>query len=114
MLFDEHMLSLDDAAKLLPGGKSKSTLYRWWKTGYRGVRPECRMIGRNLYTSREALDRFTAAVADAAAGPMPEAVPEAAEPSPPPPPAKVKTAPAAKPVFDAEAILARAGIRLAS
>src|SRR4051794_24378219 len=109
------MLPLEDAAKLLPGGKSKSALYRWWKTGYRGVRLECRMIGRNLYTSREALDRFTAAVADAAAGPIEKAVAEAAEPSPPPQPLpKIKTAPAVKPVFDAEAILARAGIRLAS
>jgi hypothetical protein len=71
------------------------------------------MIGRNLYTSREALDRFTAAVADAAAGPMSKAVPEVAEPAPQPLP-KIKTAPAAKPVFDAEAILARAGIRMAS
>src|SRR4051794_6127738 len=107
------MLPLEDAAKLLPGGKSKSALYRWWKTGYRGVRLECRMIGRNLYTSREALDRFTAAVTDAAAGPIETVVADVAEPPPKPLP-KIKTAPAAKPVFDAEAILARAGIRLAS
>src|SRR5438309_5033972 len=107
------MLSLEDAAKLLPGGKSKSALYRWWKPGYRGVRLECRMVGRNLYTSREALDRFTAAVADAAAGPMPKVIAEVVErPSQPLP--TIKSAPAAKPVFDAEAILARAGIRLAS
>jgi hypothetical protein len=80
-----------------------------------GVRLECRRIGRNLYTSHEALDRFTAAVADVAAGPIETAVAEASEPVPTPKPLpKIKTAPAAKPVFDAEAILARAGIRLAS
>ena len=109
------MLSLDEAAKLLPGGKSKSALYRWWKHGHRGVRLECRMVGRNLYTSREALDRFTAAVADAAASPIREAVPEAVAPSPMPLPLrKIKPTPAAKPMFDAEAILQRAKIKLAS
>ena len=113
MLFDQQMLTLDDAAKLLPGGKSKSALYRWWKNGYRGVRLECRMVGRNLYTSREALDRFTAAVADAAANPIVKPEPEAVlRPAPVMP--KIKSSPAAKPTFDAEAILARAGIRVAS
>ena len=69
MLFTEKMITLDEAAKLMPvpGARSKSSLYRWWRYGYNGVKLECRRVGRALFTSREAVERFAAALAGAGA-----------------------------------------------
>ncbi len=64
---DESIINFADAAKLLPQrrkGKKPhiATLYRWASSGFRGVRLETIRIGGTLCTSREALDRFFAAL----------------------------------------------------
>ncbi|MGD9719773.1 MAG: DUF1580 domain-containing protein [Pirellulales bacterium] len=54
----EHLLTLAEAAQLLPGRPSVSTLWRWRQKGVRGRRLETVLIGAKPYTSREALGRF--------------------------------------------------------
>jgi hypothetical protein len=54
---------LSDAGKYLPprrGGKQPhtTTLYRWAKQGFRGVKLETIRVGGTLCTSMEALQRF--------------------------------------------------------
>jgi hypothetical protein len=61
--FNEHIISLRDAAKELPrrrGGKRPhvSCLFRWTTAGCRGVVLESVQIGGTRCTSREALARF--------------------------------------------------------
>ena len=118
-MFTENMITLEDAAKLtpVPGGRSKSSLYRWWRYGYNGVKLECRRVGRSLFTSRDAVERFAAKLAAAGAAVPAEAKTE-----------ELPTAPAAvrvpvsvsgrkkvhRPAFDAQSILERAGILGAS
>lgn len=64
---DEQALSLPAAAKLVPRRRAgrkvaTSTLYRWITHGVRGVRLEAMAAGGGLVTSREALERFFAAL----------------------------------------------------
>ena len=58
----EHLLSFAEAVSYLPtiNGRhhAPSTMYRWCRRGIGGVRLEYIRIGRNMATSREALDRF--------------------------------------------------------
>ena len=59
----ETLLTLSEAAKLLPArraGKKThiSCLYRWTKTGCRGVVLESLQVGGTRCTSKEALARF--------------------------------------------------------
>ena len=65
----EELLSLTEATKVMPKVNGKrpavSTLWRWCRRGLNGVRLEYLRIGRNIVTSREALDRFFAALAAA-------------------------------------------------
>lgn len=62
----EELLTFADAARTLPAPDGKhpaaSTLYRWYRDGYRGVHLECTRVGRALYTSREAVARHRAAM----------------------------------------------------
>lgn len=76
----EALLSLTDAAKLLParrGGKkvSISCLYRWTISGCKGVVLECVQIGGTRCTSREALARFFERLTNASTVPKPPNVP---------------------------------------
>lgn len=57
-LSTESVLSLNAAAKSLPGRPHVSTLWRWYARGVRGVRLETTVIGGRRFTSREALQRF--------------------------------------------------------
>ena len=64
-LLREELLSLSDAARLLPrrrGGRKvhTTTLYRWTATGLKGVVLESLQVGGTRCTSREALGRFFA------------------------------------------------------
>ena len=63
----EELLSLTDATKVLPriGGRKPaiSTLWRWCRKGLRGVSLEYLRYGRNIVTTRQALMRFFAALA---------------------------------------------------
>ena len=54
----ETLLTLSEAAKLLPDRPHPSTLHRWRLNGVHGVRLESVQIGRKRYTSQEALARF--------------------------------------------------------
>lgn len=66
-ILDETVLTLSEAPKHLPrrGGKrvSISTVWRWARKGSQGVRLEYAKLGRSIYTSREALTRFSEALA---------------------------------------------------
>jgi hypothetical protein len=67
----EFLVSLSDAAKLLParrGGKRPhvSCLYRWTVSGCKGVILESLQVGGTRCTSREALGRFIEALTYAA------------------------------------------------
>lgn len=67
MRFDDpDVLSLSEAAKVLPGKISTSTIWRWATTGQRGVRLDSLRIGGRIYTSRRALQSFCEAVSDRA------------------------------------------------
>ena len=62
----EHVISLKEAARLLPQRSGKpvhvSTLYRWVNPGLKGHVLETVQVGGTRCTSREALDRFFAAL----------------------------------------------------
>ena len=61
-LIAEGLISLDDAARALP--VSRTSVWRWVRFGKRGVKLEaCPMMGHGLWTSRQALARFSAALA---------------------------------------------------
>ncbi len=80
MLTSEQIISLSQAARLLPGEKgasrkNPSTLFRWVTKGCRTldgrtVRLEALRIGGRLFTSHEALDRFIAEL-NASTDPVP-------------------------------------------
>jgi len=61
-LHDERLLTLQEAAELLPGSTAISTLHRWRQRGVRGVQLETCLIGGKRYTSKEALQRFADAI----------------------------------------------------
>jgi hypothetical protein len=67
----EALLSLNDAAKSLPGRPHISTLHRWRLRGVRGIRLETALLGGRRFTSVEALERFSAAITAAADGEPP-------------------------------------------
>lgn len=59
MQFDDpDLLSLREAAEVVPGSPSPSTLWRWAMRGHKGVRLEHLCIGGKLFTSRRALQNF--------------------------------------------------------
>lgn len=60
---DEELMPLNRAARQLPRRRGDrpvhvATLYRWAKSGCRGVRLETLQVGGSLCTSRGALQRF--------------------------------------------------------
>lgn len=72
-LSTEHLLTLPEAARLLPGRPSTCTLWRWRSRGVYGVRLDSCLIGGRRYTSREAIERFVAgcsAAGDGQAAPL--------------------------------------------
>ena len=57
----EELIRLEDARQTDPGPPpAYSTVYRWTTVGVNGVRLEKQRVGKNIYTSFEALDRFFA------------------------------------------------------
>lgn len=56
------LMTLDEAAKLLPGQPHVSTLHRWRGRGIRGVRLTTVRIGGRRYVSRTSLEQFAADV----------------------------------------------------
>jgi len=65
-LLAEEVLTLSEAAKSLHHRPHVSTLHRWRKHGVRGVKLETVTIGSRRFTSRQALERFSAATTAAA------------------------------------------------
>ena len=58
----EHLLSMTQAAKTLPGKPDVATLWRWRTAGCRGVKLETMLYGGRRYTSSEAIRRFLNAI----------------------------------------------------
>ncbi|MBA4106830.1 MAG: hypothetical protein C0485_13840 [Pirellula sp.] len=61
-LDSESLLTLQAAARWLPGRPHISTLHRWRMRGVRGVKLETCLIGGTRYTSKEALQDFVDAI----------------------------------------------------
>jgi len=104
----ETLVSLTEATKVLPRVNGKrpaiSTLWRWCRKGLRGVRLEYVRMGRNIATSREALNRFFNALAAADPTPAPT------QPDPSPPELTLTSRVRQRMLDDADRILERAGI----
>ncbi len=64
----ERLLTLIEAAKLLPRRPHVATLWRWRTSGIRDIKLETMMYGGRRVTSLEALDRFFERVTAAADG----------------------------------------------
>ena len=69
-LNDEHLITLGEAAKLAPGRPHTSAIWRWCRKGVkaaggRRIFLEHSRFGRRVFTTREALERFDRALADA-------------------------------------------------
>ena len=67
----ERLLTLLEATKILPGRPGLSTIHRWRLRGVRGIKLETLLVGGRRFTSREALERFSAAITAAAEGQRP-------------------------------------------
>jgi len=67
-LTSEQLLTLSEAARLLPGRVHVSTLHRWRLRGVQGIHLDTAFVGGRRYTSREALARFSEAVTAARDG----------------------------------------------
>jgi hypothetical protein len=67
MIATEQVFTFAELAKRLPRVGEKrihvSTLHRWCRKGVRGVCLEFRMLGGRIVTSLEAVDRFSATLA---------------------------------------------------
>ena len=61
--FTEELLSLSQAAKIIPGRPHVLTVHRWSRKGLRGVRLETVVIGGKRFTTTAALNRFFAETA---------------------------------------------------
>ena len=58
-----NILTLAEAARLVPGRPHVATIFRWCRYGCRGVRLDYSRMGRRMLTTREALERFGNALA---------------------------------------------------
>jgi hypothetical protein len=69
-ILTEQLQTLAQAAQEMPGGAiHPSTIHRWHHEGCRGVLLETVLRGGVRYTSKEAVQRFVAAVTEAARRP---------------------------------------------
>jgi len=57
-IVSEQLVTLTEAAKLLPDRPSSTTMWRWSRKGVGGKVLETITIGGKVYTSVEALQRF--------------------------------------------------------
>jgi Protein of unknown function (DUF1580) len=65
----ETLITIPEAIALVPGRAGEkpvapSTLYRWASWGLDGIRLETVMVGARAFTTRQALDRFFAALTE--------------------------------------------------
>ena len=68
-LHRERLLTLEQAARSLPGNVAPSTLWRWHRHGVKGCRLDTILVGGKRFTSAEAIQRFSEAVTAAAERP---------------------------------------------
>lgn len=61
----ENLMTLDEATKRVPGGRSYTTLWRWCVEGVNGVYLDHRRYGDTIYVSLEALEQFGKQLAEA-------------------------------------------------
>ena len=74
-LTTETLITMRQAAAMLPERPHLSTLHRWRIRGIHGARLETLLLGGRRYTSREAMQRFAAAITAAADGQALESAP---------------------------------------
>lgn len=102
----EQVVSLTEATKIMPKRNGKrpaiATLWRWCRKGIQGIHLEYIRMGRNLATSREAINRFFNALADADRSAAPATKPSE--------PLAVSSAVRQTSLDQADRILERAGI----
>ena len=70
---DETLVTLTQAARMLPGHPHVSTLWRWCRRGVKGIVLETYVVAGRRFTSTEALERFASATTAAANGEPPPA-----------------------------------------
>ena len=81
---ESGLLSLGDAAQLLPHRPHPLTLQRWARTGSHGVRLRTLVVGGRRFTTRQFLEQFileVSAQAEVDSTPI-DAQPSAPEPTP--------------------------------
>ena len=54
----DELITLEQAAKDLPGNRNVSTIYRWAESGSRGVYLTCVSVGHKRYTTHDWLKNF--------------------------------------------------------
>ncbi len=62
---NEELLTLEQAAQLLPGKPARLTVWRWCRAGIRDIRLDSVVIGARRYTSHRALAEFAASLTKA-------------------------------------------------
>ena len=72
-------LTLNQAAREVPGGPDPSTVHRWIRRGINGVCLSAVRAGARWYTTREALDDFFEQLAEAKRSPAARYEPDADE-----------------------------------
>jgi hypothetical protein len=77
VLENRDLLTIAEAARLLPGKPHPSTLWRWHTRGISGVRLRTVLCGGRRFVERSAINEFCAALT-AAAEPQPSAPAERA------------------------------------
>ena len=63
-----QLLSLREAAQLLPGRPHIATLHRWRLRGVKGIKLKTIKVGGRRFVSRESLEEFIAQTTEAADG----------------------------------------------
>jgi hypothetical protein len=58
----EQLLTLREAAAMLPGPTSYKTVFEWVSKGYKGIKLEALKLGGRWITSADALQRFAEAI----------------------------------------------------
>lgn len=58
---NETIISMTEAARMIPGRPTTATVWRWTTRGVAGIKLESLKIGGRRLTSREAVERFMAA-----------------------------------------------------
>ncbi len=72
----EDLITLAEAARLLPTRPAPCTLWRWRTKGVNGARLECIRSGGRWLTTRQALARFLLAQSESASSGLPPPQPD--------------------------------------